>query len=270
MVFAAPMPDEVAWADYNSSYFDNAHGGVATHPVATAFHSAINQIRVAHVEEYLRDKQLSVSSVLEVGPGGAEFARQWLARHPLTAYHAVESDTGCHARLAGLGIQVVTGPEDLVGESFLDLVVLSHVLEHVTDPAGFLSAMTARLRRGGVVFIEVPCRDWEHKAQDEPHLLFFDKAPMARLLDRLGFDHVQLSYHGQQIEALRRRGLGRRAWNALRFRMLSWGIVGPFDSVEPGLEMVQKPLERAAVRQFQAHIVRQRPAWWLRAVAVKR
>ena len=270
MVFAAPMPDEGAWADYNSSYFDNAHGGVATHPVATAFHSGINRIRVAHIEEYLSERQLAVSSILEVGPGGAEFAQHWLARHPTTVYRVIESDTDCHPGLVALGIRVVNGPDDLKNEPPVDLVVLSHVLEHVTDPVGFLGAMTARLRPGGVLFIEVPCRDWAHKTLDEPHLLFFDREPMARLLDRVGFDEVQLSYHGQRIEALRRKGLLRRTWDAVRFRLLSRGIVRPFASIEPGLEVVRSPIERAAVRPFQPHIAQQSPAWWLRAVAIKR
>jgi SAM-dependent methyltransferase len=268
MVFAAPMPDPDAWVNYNSSYFDNAHGGVATDGVVTAFHSAINQIRCAHVEMYLQEQQLAVASVFEVGPGGAEFAEKWLTENPSTAYHAIESDTACHTRLATLGVHAIKDLGDLAEGTTFDLVVMSHVLEHVTDPVGFLAAMTARLRPGGVIFIEVPCRDWEHKEQDEPHLLFFDKSPMEMLLKGAGFTCIQLSYHGQTIYSLRDRSLLRRAWNSLRGRLLATGIVAPFGSTR-SLEMVDKPLERAAVRPFQAHIEHRDAAWWLRAVAIK-
>jgi SAM-dependent methyltransferase len=269
MMFATPMPDESAWAAYNSLYFDNAHGGAATSRMATAFHSAINRLRGAHVERYLVEHRIVVSSVFEVGPGSGEFARHWLARHPETAYHAMESDATCHPKLAALGVQLVGGPGDLPDGTSVDLVVVSHVLEHVTDPVGFLTAVTSRLNRGGVLFIEVPCRDWEHKTQDEPHLLFFDKPPMERLLHRVGVKQARLSYHGQEIAALRKRRLSRRIRSALRNRLISRGLIAPFASVVPGLEVIEDPLERAVVRPFDAHLEHERPAWWLRAVGRK-
>ena len=185
------------------------------------------------------------------------------------AYHAVEYDVSCHSGLTALGIHLVDGSEGIPAGTSVDLVVLSHVLEHVTDPVGFLGAMTTRLRLGGVLFIEVPCRDWEHKVQDEPHLLFFDKVPMRRLLDRIGFEQIQLSYHGQEISRLRRRGIAHKAWDAIRFRLLSRGLVAPFDRAEPALDLLATPLERAAVRPFEAHHEQEQPAWWLRTMAVK-
>jgi SAM-dependent methyltransferase len=269
MVFAVPMPDEDAWADYNSRYFDNAHGGVSRDSVTAAFHSAMGGLRVAHVLEYIRERHLNVSSVLEVGPGRADFARHWLARQGTVAYHAIESDASLHSGLAAQGISLVDGPGDFPTGTSVDLLVLSHVLEHVTDPMDFLGAMTMRLRSGGGIFIEVPCRDWEHKALDEPHLLFFDKLPMRRLLERCGFEHVRLSYHGQAITRLRRQRTANKAWHALRIRLLSWGLVAPFDSAEPLLDCLELQLERAAVRPFEAHRESKYPSWWLRAVAVK-
>ena len=270
MVFASPMPAEQAWADYNSSYFDNAHGGAATDPVAAAFHSAMGYIRVAHVVDYLRTREVPVSSVLEVGPGSGDFARHWLARDPGSTYHAVESDVSCHPILLQMGIHLHSGPEALPSGESVDLVVLSHVLEHVRDPTGFLRAMTAHLRPGGVLFVEVPCRDWEHKERDEPHLLFFDKAPMRHLLERIGFAHLRLSYHGLEIARLRRRGFTHRIWSAVRFRLLSGGVVAPFALMEGGLEGLGSGMERAAVRPFQPHREKEQPAWWLRSLAIKR
>ena len=266
MAFAMPMPDEDSWKDYNSSYFDNAHGGGARNHVADAYHSAIARLRVEHVAAFLRKSGVTVSAVLEVGPGRGDFARHWLALHPTVAYEAVESDVSCHPGLAAMGVRMVTGSEDASASSEVDLVVLSHVLEHVIDPAGFLRSMTMRLRPGGVVFVEVPCRDWEHKVLDEPHLLFFDKTSMRSLLDRIGFEPAQLSYHGQLISRLRAGGSARRLWGAIRFRLLSAGVVAPFDRAAPALET---PLERAVVRPFEAHREHPHPAWWLRTMAVK-
>ncbi len=38
-----------------------------------------------------------------------------------------------------------------------DVITLSHTLEHVPDPVGFLSACASRLREGGCIVIAVPC-----------------------------------------------------------------------------------------------------------------
>lgn len=268
MVFASPMPDAIALAAYNTSYFDSAHGGVPTDSIAIAFHSGINRLRVVHVERFLHARGVAVSSVLEVGAGGGYFARHWLARHPDSSYHAIESDTSCHPGLLAIGVEVLQDPRD-AQQPLLDLVVMSHVLEHTADPSDFLQKMTARLRRGGVLFIEVPCRDWEFKAEDEPHLLFFDKIPMTRLLSDLGFAEIQLTYHGREIAKLRSPSLVARVVRRVRARLLVHGVVAPFARITAGLEVLEEPLERAAVAPYEAHRECSRPAWWLRAAAQK-
>jgi acetyltransferase-like isoleucine patch superfamily enzyme/SAM-dependent methyltransferase len=266
MVFASPMPDAAALAAYNASYSDSAHGGTPTDRVTIAFHSGINRLRVAHVERYLDDRGIAVSAVLEVGAGRGHFARHWRARHPDSRYHAIESDISCHPSLLALGVKVHKDPHDLLPKTPLDLVVMSHVLEHTTDPMYFLRQMTAGLRSGGMLFIEVPCRDWEFKTQDEPHLLFFDKAPMARLLSALGFGETLLTYHGHEIAELRSESPFMRIVNVLRARLLACGIVAPFARLEI---VVEDPLQRAAVAPFLAHRERSHPARWLRAAAQK-
>lgn len=267
MVFATRAPDAAALEAYNASYFDSAHGGAATDPVTVAFHSGVNRLRVAHAERFVERAGITGRSVLEIGPGGGYFARHWLLRHPGSAYYAVETDRTCHPALRALGVKLLEAQNG--SSPHVDMVVLSHVLEHVADPAAFLKATTASLRPGGALFIEVPCRDWEHKTLDEPHLQFFDKAPMLRLLEGLGFRGVQLTYHGRQISDLRQPGLRWRIANAIRTRLMARGFVAPFARVVPGLEPVSDPLDRAAVRPFEAHIEQQQPSWWLRAMAIK-
>ena len=190
MVFADPMPSDSAMSEFNASYFNNAHGGKPQGAAILAFFSGIARLRAAHLEHYLRQNEISVSKVHEVGPGPGWFARSWMAQHPRTTYSAIETDTSCHAALREIGVKVA--PD---GNASVDLVVMTHVLEHVTEPDAFLIESTRRLRAGGILFIEVPCRDWEHKALDEPHLLFFDKTPMKRLLEQVGFD--QMSRHNR-------------------------------------------------------------------------
>lgn len=269
MVFASPMPEDAALAAYNASYFASAHGGQPRSPVATAFFSGIARLRLAYLERYLGKYNVDVSNLMELGPGLGFFARNWLAQHSATTYLAIETDTSCHTSLREAGTHLVEASAMAEGNTSVDLVVMSHVLEHVSNPIKFLKDATRNLRKGGAIFIEVPCRDWEHKPIDEPHLLFFDKGSMHQLLSNLGFDRIEVSYHGQELDRLRSASMLRAKWMALRSKLIALGLVVPFAWVRPGMEMLVDPLERAAVAPFKAHCESSKPAWWLRAVAQK-
>jgi SAM-dependent methyltransferase len=270
MVFATLMPSDKALDEYNASYFASAHGGQPKNSQATAFFSGIARLRLTYLERYLRTRNIAVSSVLEFGPGPGFFARNWLAKYPETAYKACETDTSCHPILQKMGICLCDASALTEDASTIDLIVMSHVLEHVSDPKLFINCATRNLRTGGALFIEVPCRDWEHKPIDEPHLLFFDKDPMHHLLKTSGFHDIQVSCYGQKIERLRSASRLRAGFLALRSRLIAVGLVAPFARIRPGMEALDNPLERAAVAPFKAHRETQKPAWWLRAVARKR
>src|SRR3990167_9214513 len=203
IVFATPMPDMEALEEYNAGYFSSAHGGLPNNLIAIAFFSSMARIRMAHLEKFLHLHHVEVSSLVEFGPGAGFFAQHWLVQYPQTKYFAVETDSSCHAFLKKVGVQLIAFSAIREEKRGLDMVVMSHVLEHVTNPIQFIKDATHHLRQGGALFIEVPCRDWEHKTMDEPHLLFFDKGPMYQLLDQLGFEHIELSYHGQTIDKLK-------------------------------------------------------------------
>lgn len=265
MVFASPMPADAALSAYNASYFSTAHGGQPTSPLVLAFSSGIARLRLAFVRLFLARHQIAVDRVLELGPGPGFFARSWMEKFPDSVYSVVETDSSCYESLQVLGVQLV-GATDVVPT---DLVVMSHVLEHVSDPVAFVQVATRGLRQGGALFIEVPCRDWEHKALDEPHVLFFDKSPMQQLLTRLGFADIEVSYYGRPISELSLESWLHTKLRAIRGKLISWGVVAPFSRKAPGLEPLDSPLERAMVAPFYAHLESAEPAWWLRAVARK-
>lgn len=266
MIFASPMPSEATLLAYNENYFAAAHGGQPTNKLAIAFFAGIARIRHAFVNRFLAKHQITVNKVLEMGPGPGLFARSWLRDMPQSSYFAVETDEGCHQALGELGVRIVS----LAESPPVDMVVMSHVLEHVPDPVGFVRAATRGLRSGGALFIEVPCRDWEHKALDEPHILFFDKTPMRRLLNDLDFSDIEIAYYGQTIAQLKTESKLHSSLMRVRAKLISWGLVAPFAMTSAGMETVTDPLQRAMVGPYGAHRESAKPAWWLRAVARKR
>jgi hypothetical protein len=265
MVYATPMPPESALSEYNARYFSAAHAGKPSSLAALAFFSGIARLRLAFVKRFLDGHHIAVNHVLEFGPGLGFFAKSWKELHPLSAYSVVETDSSCHKSLQALGAQIVEASN--IGPS--DLVVMSHVLEHVSDPVAFLHSATRRLRRGGAVFIEVPCQDWKHKALDEPHVLFFEKKSIQLLLARLGFDDIQASYYGQPIRVLCSRSWLHNKLMAIRGKLIGLGVISPFSTMAAGLEPLIYPIERAVVKPFLAHRESDEPAWWLRVVARK-
>ena len=266
MVFAAPMPRDTDLSNYNASYFATAHGGLPSSPTAQAFFSGIARLRLAFLMGFLDKHRVDVERVLELGPGPGFFARSWLKQSPQSIYSALEADRSCHESLLRLGVRLV----EAANEVSTDLVVMSHVLEHVPDPFGFVRAATRGLRPGGALFIEVPCRDWEHKALDEPHILFFDKVPMRRLLDSMGFADIEIAYYGQTIYQLKTESKLHSVLMRVRGKLISWGLVAPFATARAGMETLVDPLQRAMVGPYGAHRESTEPAWWLRAVARKR
>jgi SAM-dependent methyltransferase len=270
MVFATPMPDDELLSEYNASYFESAHGGASSNAVSLAFFSAIARLRQAFLEKYLNSRQIRVSSVLELGPGSGFFAKSWMAHYPGTTYMAQETDSSCHAGLKEIGVELVNESLITANSPSVDLVVMSHVLEHVTAPKRFIKDSTRNLRNGGILFIEVPCLDYQHKSTDEPHLLFFEKKSMEHLLFAAGFENIELGYFGQQIDKLRSASVLRRILMALRSKLIGLGVIWPFVRHGNGIDALLNPIEQAAIEPFKAHVESHNPAWWLRAVAQKR
>jgi SAM-dependent methyltransferase len=269
MVFASPMPSANALEQYNSNYFSTAHGDRPRTSSGVAFFSGIARLRLEYIECYLRKNSISVSRVLELGPGLGFFAHAWLEKHPATEYLACETDTSCHTPLQQLGVRLLDGFPLALDSRKFDMVVMSHVLEHVPQPTNFLAAASGVLREGGALFIEVPCRDYEHKSSDEPHLLFFDKQPMEYLLHGGGFENIVTSYYGVPIRQLQSCSTLRAMLLAFRTRLINSGLVAPFARDRQGMEGLDA-LECAVLAPFEAHRESSTPAWWLRGLATKR
>jgi SAM-dependent methyltransferase len=79
------------------------------------------------------------------------------------------------------------------GEGF-DLIICSHVLEHVSDLQGLVSSLRRHLNPGGLLYAEVPQEIWAGlKLEADPvtHIDFFTASSLSRLFLENGFQVLE-------------------------------------------------------------------------------
>ena len=148
------------------------------------------------------------------------------------------------------------------------VIILSHVLEHVTNPVEFLNSFAYKLNVGGHMFIEVPCLDWKHKNLDEPHLLFFDKPSVNRLLERIQLKKIKLAYYGILIDDL--LNPLNKFFRRLRGYLWRKGIVYYHPERKNLLKIFGNEMEAEATLNYYPHKEQTSHAWWLRVIAKKK
>lgn len=262
--YVDPMLDDQTLDEYNASYYLNAHGRNEYDDKQVCLFKGIAKARWAHIRKYLDQVGVELKSVLEIGPGFGYLADQILEEKCNINYTVLETDLNRHQDLADKGIRIFTAMEELSGdEDQYDLIIISHVLEHVNDPLNFLGQIIKKSRSAGVLFCEVPCMDFLFKPADEPHLLFFNKKSMGILMGQLDVEKVSLSYHGSPIHDLKKK---KKIYESLpRLIKKQLGML-PVKKLE--CDVTEEEL--LAINKYHVLDENVEPSWWLRAMAVVR
>ena len=200
LTFAQPQPSGAELARYYDHYWD---GEVAVSlPSTRRYYFAQALSRVRYLQPFIAPNR--EPRVLDMGAGLGLFHDAMLRLGRRHEYVAVETDRTQYAALrARLGDAAAFGALDAVpGGRAFDLIVLAHVLEHISRPHEFIDTLVARLAPGGVLFIEVPNGDHRYKNNFESHLLFFDPGSLRALLARHG-DVLDVNTVGAAAPTLR-------------------------------------------------------------------
>lgn len=264
--FAYPFPEIEKLEAYNNSYHDSAHGGSERDLKQQAFFIGLAKTRLDFIGRQIGLVNDYPYKIIEIGPGPGAFVMVWKEKFPQSEYHVLESDQSCHKVLKEMGAKILDGKDEKIEEQY-DFIILSHVLEHVSEPISFLRSFVDKMKKGGHIFIEVPCMDWKHKAIDEPHLLFFDKKPMDILLKKLKLTKLKIAYYG--IPHYNLTNPLNQFFKRLRGFLWRKGISYYHPEKQSIKSIVKDDLQTEALLNFDAHKEHSEPTWWLRVIAKK-
>ena len=279
LVFAWPMPDLTSLEEFYTNIY-RAKG--RPHFFDLRFPPQPNERHFSYISTLSSAVNIQdIRNVLEIGPGAGEIGMLLKAANPHVTIYCIEPDLHSQEILRERGYtptgQLSEIPHDL------DLVMAFHSLEHFTSVDGFVQLFEQRIKRTGVLFLEVPNCPTEHgflnRPYDSPHLLFFNARSLSDSLARRGFTEINVHTSGHTLSY--EFGLGE---NWLK-QYSSWKIDNPKPKLSVGL--IARKLTPISVRKriqgfrrsqqaadlsdrVQHHMHNRSDAWLLRGVFTPR
>jgi 2-polyprenyl-3-methyl-5-hydroxy-6-metoxy-1,4-benzoquinol methylase len=172
--------------------------------------------------------------LLDVGAGTGHLVRSVKSRLPEIEIHCVEESAPLREQLDHQGISVSQNLDAIASDRSFDAVLLIEVIEHVSDPVGFLARLRGLLASKGRIFLTTPCGELRNgrrtvNAYDTPeHVQFFTEKSLRRAVEKAGFRGITFEY----IEALYPRS--PNALSLAAFKRLAKNVARPFLSTLQG------------------------------------
>jgi len=99
-----------------------------------------------------------------------------------TAGNLDKQDLECMERFFLIDLSTVSAL-DVVPDDFFDCLILSHVIEHLSDGDEVVAQILRKLKRGGVIYIETPSLRSAHLPRGSLRLNFYDDPSHVKLYD---------------------------------------------------------------------------------------
>jgi 2-polyprenyl-3-methyl-5-hydroxy-6-metoxy-1,4-benzoquinol methylase len=155
---------------------------------------------------YLREQRpgLKIAAALDYGTAEGSLGHE--LRAIADKVWVTEMDPQFVALLKNDPLLTLIEHKDLASGAFdvsFDLVCISHVLEHLTDPYQAMDMFAAVLKPGGLLLVDIPneVRLLERGIQAKGHLSYFTKDSFAQFVDVHGaFDLVEIRTCNREVD----------------------------------------------------------------------
>ena len=202
--FVNPMPDEKK-LDY---FYKKIYSSKIRPPYFALEDSDVQQ------SHFLKDKNLSyliyltslidfkkIKNIYDFGCSNGDIGYALKKKFTKLQLYCSESDEFCKNILNERGYKNYDDLNNI--DKKFDLIVATHVLEHVTNINDLLKKFTNILNPEGYIFFEVPnCPKeyWENRIYDGAHLLFYTKKSMEKIAKLHNLEFVNFSFSAHSFE----------------------------------------------------------------------
>jgi 2-polyprenyl-3-methyl-5-hydroxy-6-metoxy-1,4-benzoquinol methylase len=171
LIMTNPAPTEAAMGEFYRVHYRRVYNRVSR---PTAGHIRKDELdrRAAYAADYLHQAGLvgPGRSVLDVGCAEGSLLKEIRRRLPGASLQGVEPGEG-FADFARTHVpcDVYSSIEAAAGRGPFDCLIAIHVLEHISDPVGFLRSLRRHLSKSGGLYVDVPDAT-AYSSLDELHL----------------------------------------------------------------------------------------------------
>jgi len=207
-IFMSPRPSPAVMGDYYANSENYAYWAKYIFPASEASRrEKIHKPWLDRVIGYCNRFCIRQGTLLEVGPGFGTFAEVTTSSGAFSRVIAIEPTPEMAAACRARGVQVIEKRiEDVTDEiGAADVVVSFEVIEHLFDPAKFVRQCAALIRPGGLLVLSCPnglgfdisMLGPNALAVDAEHVNLFNPHSLSHLLDKVGFDVLEVSTPGR-------------------------------------------------------------------------
>lgn len=197
VVYAFPYPDS---ADVEKYYKDGSYFSFVSNQNKKSLkisQKIINQSRINFISSKVSFKK--IFKVLDIGSGNANFGLELKKNFSHVTYDIVEPDQSIFKENSNLITNFYLNINEIVNEKY-DLIILNFVVEHLIDPASYISKTKELLNEGGLIYIEIPNSEYEYKNSYTPHLFFWNLDSFKFFLKSKNFHIIFANTFGMDFE----------------------------------------------------------------------
>jgi SAM-dependent methyltransferase len=197
LIFTSPRPDDAWFEEFYRLHYRRFYESMPAPDATYVLRDAI-QLRHHHTLSLLAPHLADRGTLLDIGCAEGTFLHLFGQRFPQWELQGVEPSESFsafareHYGLSGVRTGHLKTIEDGC-DSSLDLIVASHLLEHVLDPNAFFRTAHRLLRNDGLLSIEVPDAEGQKRGIQNlhiAHVYHFSERTLGHFLAKHGFARV--------------------------------------------------------------------------------
>lgn len=193
-----PMPTKEELNNINECYW-------SVYSNHSSKHRAIRKSQALSRVHYI-NKFINLSpteKMLDIGSGFGHFLDAMKqVYHKVNNYYAVEPDKKIRYILFSKGTRKIFPDIDYIQEKNFSLVIMSHILEHLSNPREFLIQVLKSMKKDAILFLEVPNREDLYNDLIGLHTIVFNVPALYNLMIDVGFHIIDITTAGFPIPML--------------------------------------------------------------------